>query len=59
LSIDIYDMNGRRIQSLVNGIFDSGQQEIYWDAGELSSGVYFIMMSSRDFMETKKVTLIK
>ena len=59
LSIDIYDMNGRRIRSLVHGIFESGQQEIYWDAGDLSSGIYFIRMSSRDFMETKKVTLIK
>ena len=59
LSIDIYDMNGRRIRSLVHGIFDSGRQEVHWDAGDLSSGIYFIRMSSRDFMETKKVTLIK
>ena len=59
MSINIYDMNGRRIRSLVHGIFDSGQQEVHWDAGDLSSGIYFIRMSSRDFMETKKVTLIK
>tara|TARA_B100000131_G_scaffold197709_1_gene190025 strand:- start:1919 stop:3478 length:1560 start_codon:yes stop_codon:yes gene_type:complete len=59
LNIDIYDINGRRIQSLAHGIFERGQQEIYWDAGDLSSGVYFIMMSSRDFIKTKKVTLIK
>ena len=59
VSIDIYDMNGRRIRSLVHGIFDSGRQEVHWDAGDLSSGIYFIRMSSRDFMETKKVTLIK
>ena len=59
LNIDIYDMNGRKIQSLIHGIFDSGYQEIHWDAGELSSGIYFIQMSSRDFIATKKVTLIK
>jgi hypothetical protein len=59
LNIDIYDMNGRKIQSLIHGIFDSGHQEIHWDAGTLSSGIYFIQMSSRDFIDTKKVTLIK
>ena len=57
--VKIYDMNGRKIQSLIHGIFDSGYQEIHWDAGELSSGIYFIQMSSRDFIATKKVTLIK
>ena len=59
INLDIYDMKGRKIQSLIHGIFDSGHQEIHWDAGTLSSGIYFIQMSSRDFIATKKVTLIK
>ena len=52
-------MKGKKIRSLIHGVFDSGHQETHWDAGDLSSGIYFIQMSSRDFIDTKKVTLIK
>ena len=59
INLDIYDIKGKKIKSLIHGVYDSGHQEIHWDSGEISSGIYFIQMSSRDFIDTKKVTLIK
>ena len=58
-SISIYDMSGRMMQSIAHGIFESGEHQLDWYADNLSSGIYFIRMSSGDFMDTKKITLIK
>ena len=58
-SISIYDMSGRMMQSIAHGSFESGEHQLDWYADNLSSGIYFIRMSSGDFMDTKKITLIK
>ena len=57
--VKVYDVNGSELKTLVHSIFDSGTHTIKWDAGDLPSGIYFIRMQSRHFVDTKKVSLIK
>ena len=57
--VKVYDVNGSEVKTLVHSIFDSGTHTIKWNAGDLPSGIYFIRMKTRHFVDTKKVSLIK
>lgn len=58
-SLHIYDINGRLVETLVNGEMQAGDHEIVWNAGEKPSGVYFLRLQSGDFIETQKIILMK
>ena len=62
--IIIYDLTGRKIKTLVDGISTPGRYSITWngtdDFGKLvSSGMYFYRMKSTDFQSVKKLMLLK
>ena len=57
--VKVYDVNGSELKTLVHRIFDIGTHTIKWNAGDLPSGIYFIRMQTRHFVDTKKVSLIK
>ena len=59
ISIKVYDIRGRELGTIVHDIAMAGKHIFKWDAGDLSSGIYFIRMESRHFVDTKKVSLIK
>ena len=55
----VYDVMGREVASLVNGYSSLGEHAVVWDAGELSSGVYFARLYAGELMKTQKLILIK
>jgi hypothetical protein len=55
----VYDALGREAATLVNELIKPGRYEIYWNAANLSSGVYFYKLSAGTFSQTKKLILIK
>ena len=60
----IYDMLGNVINHLVNEIQNSGYKSIQWNAtnnqGEpVSAGVYLYKIQAGDFVDTKKMILLK
>ena len=55
----IYDITGREIQTLVNEKLNPGTYEVTFDGSNLSSGIYFYQMRSGEFIETKKLVLLK
>ena len=59
LSINIYDIRGRLVDRLYDGVRDKGEYQIIWNASHLSSGVYFVHMITNKHIFTKKVMLIK
>jgi len=59
MTIKVHDISGKEVRSIVHGIFDSGEHKVHWNASNLSSGIYFIRMESRHFVDTKKISLIK
>lgn len=57
--IKVYDVLGKEIKTLVNGYKQSGTNEIDFDASELASGIYFYRMISGNYLETKKMLLLR
>ncbi|MBE2227126.1 MAG: T9SS type A sorting domain-containing protein [Ignavibacteria bacterium] len=55
----IYDLLGREVTSLVDEELKPGTYEADWDGSNYSSGVYFYKLISNDFVETKKMVLMK
>lgn len=55
----VYDVLGREVATLVNEQLKSGSYEVEWDASQYSSGVYYYQLASSDFIETKRMVLIK
>jgi hypothetical protein len=59
VTLKIYDMLGREIKTLVNGIKQSGYYSVDFDASEFASGVYFYKLQTDEFSDIKKMILIK
>ncbi|MEX1013914.1 MAG: T9SS type A sorting domain-containing protein, partial [Candidatus Paceibacterota bacterium] len=57
--IDVYNLLGQKISTLVNSNMSAGWHEVTFDAERYSSGVYIYRLQVSDFVETKKFTLIK
>jgi len=58
-TLKIYDVLGNEIETLVNEEKPVGTYEITWLAESLPSGVYFYQLNAGDFIETKKMVLMK
>lgn len=59
VQIVVYDVLGRRVIELVNEVKESGSYKILFDGSKLSNGVYYYMMKSGGFVQTKKMILMK
>lgn len=59
VSLKIYDMTGKEVTTLVNGNLHPGIYKYNFDASGLSSGIYFYTLKAGDFIETKKMNLVK
>jgi hypothetical protein len=55
----IYDLIGREIEVPINKELEAGYHQINIDATDLPTGVYFYRIQSGDFIQTKKMILIK
>jgi len=59
MSLQVFDINGRLIDSLFDGEIESGTREFHWNGNSQPSGVYFIKLSSSDYNQTRKMVLLK
>jgi photosystem II stability/assembly factor-like uncharacterized protein len=59
LTLKIYDVLGREITTLVNEELSAGKHETVFDASQFSSGVYFYQLKAGDFIQTRKMILLK
>ncbi len=55
----IYDILGRKVETLVDGYKNAGHHEAVFNAGELSSGVYLYQLRAGEFVNTKRLMLVK
>ena len=58
-TLKIYDITGKEVANLVNEQLGPGNHSVEWNASDFPSGVYFYKLQSGNFVETKKMTLIK
>ncbi|MCW9095049.1 MAG: T9SS type A sorting domain-containing protein [Ignavibacteriaceae bacterium] len=59
VTIKVFDVLGSEITTLVNEEKAIGSYEVEFDASRLSSGIYFYQLKSGDFVETKKMVLLR
>ncbi|HMS34181.1 MAG TPA: SBBP repeat-containing protein [Ignavibacteria bacterium] len=59
VKIVVYDINGKEISTLVNEELKTGSYKADFDGSNLSSGIYYYTMTTNDFVETKKMILVK
>lgn len=59
VSLEVYDILGRRIASLVSGNFPAGRHTVAWDASGEPSGVYLYRLMTPEYSETRKMLLLE
>jgi photosystem II stability/assembly factor-like uncharacterized protein len=64
VNLKIYDVMGRAVRILENGIKDEGVYDVRWDGKDnrkrtLAQGIYFVRLKTEDYTETKKAVLMK
>ncbi len=59
ISLKLYDVTGRQLYSLVAGEKQPGEYKVIMQAGDLSSGVYFVRMTANRFSAVRKLAVIK
>ena len=62
--ISIYDLMGRKVRTLINDVQDAGYRSVMWNAtndmGRLvSAGVYIYSIQAGDFIQNRKMVLMK
>ena len=59
VKVGVYDIIGKEVAILTDGIMDEGQHFVMWNADEFSSGIYFVKFQTNNFLSTQKIMLIK
>ena len=59
ISVKVFDILGREVRTLVDGIKKAGMYTIDFNGSELPSGIYFYRLQAGSFTETKKLVLVK
>jgi hypothetical protein len=64
VNIDIYNVRGQLVRTLVNGIYGSGSHSVVWNGYDdngrpVSSGIYFYRMTTNEFNAVKRMILLK
>ncbi len=64
VNVTIYDMLGREIRTLVNSTQDAGFKSVLWNATNdygkpVSAGVYLYKIQAGEFIQTRKMVLLK
>ncbi len=59
VQITIYDLLGRKVTTLVSETQDTGYKSVRWNATNVASGMYFYQIKAGEFVQTRKMLLLK
>jgi hypothetical protein len=59
VSLKVYNLLGQEVATLLSEQLGAGTYTVNWNAGGMASGVYYYRLQSRDYVEAKKLTLLK
>ena len=59
VDLSIYNLLGQKVATLVNTRQQAGFHQVEWDAGHLSSGVYYYLIKTGEFQDVKKMILVR
>jgi L-ascorbate metabolism protein UlaG (beta-lactamase superfamily) len=58
-SLEVFNLFGQRITTLISSYLAAGIHEFNWNASYLPSGVYYYRLGSGDFVDIKKLVLLR
>lgn len=59
VQVAVYNTIGKKVAVLTNKYYEAGSHSLRFDASELPSGIYFYRLQADNFVETKKMLLLK
>ncbi|HBC46960.1 MAG TPA: hypothetical protein DEO84_07010 [candidate division Zixibacteria bacterium] len=59
VSLEIYDILGRKVETLVNREEQAGPHQAIWNAQDAASGLYFYRLQAGEYSETRKMLLLR
>ena len=67
MTLKVYDVLGREVATLVDGIRNAGSYTVHWNASSMPSGMYLYRLQARqmhseqtgEYVATKKMLLVK
>jgi len=59
VTIETFDILGRKVATLVSEQLPAGYHTVIWNASDIPSGLYFYRITAGNFVQTKKMALIK
>ncbi len=59
VTLKVYDITGKEVAKLLNQNLGIGSYEYNFNASNLTSGIYFYTLKTGNFIETKKMMLVK
>ncbi|MDI6767653.1 MAG: T9SS type A sorting domain-containing protein [Bacteroidota bacterium] len=59
VTLKVYNLLGQEVATLVNEVKSPGEYLVQWNAGNNTSGLYFYCLQTKDYVETKKLILIR
>ncbi len=57
--LEVFNLLGQRVHTLYNGRQTAGYHTVTWDASAHATGVYFYRLTAEDFVQTRKMVLLK
>ena len=59
VKLEIFNVMGQKVATLVDGRREAGEHVVQWDGSAVASGVYLYRLQTGDFVDTKKMILLK
>lgn len=59
VTLNVYNMLGQQVASIINENVSAGSHTVQFNATDLSSGIYIYRLQAGDFVQTKRMSLIK
>lgn len=59
VTLKVYNTIGEEVAELVNSVQEAGRYEVFFNTSSLASGIYLYKITSADFVETRKMILLK
>jgi hypothetical protein len=59
ISLKVYNVLGEEVSTLVNEVKSAGRYKIVFNAGNISSGIYFYVLQTANFVQSKKMIFLK
>ena len=59
IKLNIYDIHGKLVVSLADGVFLAGNTVLRWDGTAYANGIYFVHLQGNNELQTQKIILLK